>query len=197
ERLVRAAARAYAARDEDLLVLDQRRTLQPDWFQSPRMLGYAAYADRFAGNLAGVRDRVPYLKELGVTYLHLMPLLATRDGDNDGGYAVTDYRTVRPDLGTMADLRSLAASLRGQGISLVLDLVLNHVAREHQWAGDARAGDAAKRAYFHVFPDRTMPDAYEATLPEVFPNFAPGNFTWDDDLQGWVWTTFNEWQWDL
>ena len=197
ERLVRWAARAYAERDGDLLLLDQRRTLQPDWFQSPQMLGYATYADRFAGDLAGVRDRVPYLKELGVTYLHLMPLLLPREGDNDGGYAVADYRTVRPDLGTMDDLRSLSRSLRGQGISLVLDLVLNHVAREHAWAVKARDGDAAKRAYFHVFPDRTMPDAYEATLPEVFPDFAPGNFTWDDALQGWVWTTFNEWQWDL
>jgi amylosucrase len=197
ERLVRAAARAYGERADDLLVLDQRRTLQPDWFQSQQMLGYATYVDRFAGNLAGVRDRVPYLKELGVTYLHLMPLLLPRDGDNDGGYAVADYRTVRPDLGTMDDLRSLSASLRGQGISLVLDLVLNHVAREHRWAAQARAGDAAKRAYFHVYPDRSMPDAYEATLPEVFPDFAPGNFTWDADLKGWVWTTFNEWQWDL
>ena len=197
DRLVRAAARAYAVRDDDLLVLDQRRTLQPYWFQSQKMLGYATYVDRFAGNLAGVRDRVPYLKELGVTYLHLMPLLLPRDGDNDGGYAVADYRTVRPDLGTMDDLRSLSASLRRQGISLVLDLVLNHVAREHAWAVEARAGDAAKRSYFHVFPDRTMPDAYEATLPEVFPDFAPGNFTWDEALQGWVWTTFNEWQWDL
>ena len=42
-----------------------------------------------------------------------------------------------------------------------------------------------------------MPDAYERTLPEVFPDFAPGNFTWDDELQGWVWTTFNEFQWDV
>jgi amylosucrase len=197
ERLVRASARAYADRDTDLLRLDQQRTLEPDWFQSPRMLGYATYADRFAGDLSGVRDRVPYLRELGVNYLHLMPLLLPRDGDNDGGYAVVDYRTVRPDLGTMSDLRSLAESLRSQGISLVLDLVLNHVAREHEWAAAARAGDARKRAYFHVYPDRTVPDAYEATLPEVFPDFAPGNFTWDEALQGWVWTTFNSWQWDL
>ena len=61
----------------------------------------------------------------------------------------------------------------------------------------ARAGDPAYRDYFHVFPDRDLPDAYERTLPEVFPDFAPGSFTWDDELDGWVWTTFNEWQWDL
>jgi amylosucrase len=161
------------------------------------MLGYAAYADRFAGTIAGVKEKIPYLKELGVTYLHLMPVLLPRSGDNDGGYAVADYRTIRSDLGTMADLRSLSAALRAEGISPVLDLVLNHVAREHAWAAAARSGDPAKRAYFRIFDDRTMPDEYEETLPEVFPDFAPGSFTWDDDVSGWVWTTFNSWQWDL
>ena len=126
-----------------------------------------------------------------------MPLLQPREGDNDGGYAVADYRSVRRDLGTVDDLRALATTLRGQGISLVLDLVLNHVAREHEWAAKARAGDPTYRAYFHVHPDRSVPDAFEETLPEVFPDFAPGNFTWDDELRAWVWTTFNEWQWDL
>jgi amylosucrase len=196
-RLVRTAAEGFAARDEDLSRLDAERTLRPDWFQSPHMLGYAAYADRFAGDLRGVRERIPYLRELGVTYLHLMPLLQPREGDSDGGYAVADYRTVRPDLGTFEDLRALAADLRSQGISLVLDLVLNHVAREHPWAQKARAGDERYRRYFRIFPDRELPDAYERTLPEVFPDFAPGNFTWDDDVRGWVWTTFNSWQWDV
>lgn len=195
--LVGAAARAYADRDPELHRLDQERTLAPDWFQEPRMLGYAAYADRFAGDLQGVREHIWYLRELGVTYLHLMPLLLPREGDNDGGYAVADYRTVRPDLGTMADLRTLARDLRAEGISLVVDLVLNHVAREHEWARRARAGEHRYRDYFHVYPDRTLPDRYEETLWEVFPDFAPGSFTWDDELDGWVWTTFHSWQWDL
>ena len=196
-RLVRLATEGYRDRDADLLRLDLERSLEPDWLQSPRMLGYAAYADRFAGDLTGVRERIGYLRELGVTYLHLMPLLASREGDDDGGYAVSDYRTVRPGIGTFDDLRALAADLRGAGISLVLDLVLNHVAREHPWAVAARQGSARHRAYFHVFPDRSAPDAYERTLPEVFPEFAPGSFTWDEDLTGWVWTTFHSFQWDV
>jgi amylosucrase len=195
--LVASAARAYAERDPELHRLDQQRTLAPDWFQDPRMLGYATYTDRFAGDLDGVRGSVDYLRDLGVTYLHLMPLLQPREGDNDGGYAVADYRTVRADLGTMADLRTLAGELRQAGISLVLDLVLNHVAREHDWAVRARAGEQRYRDYFHVYPTRTLPDAYEQTLFEVFPDFAPGSFTWDDDVDGWVWTTFHSWQWDL
>lgn len=195
--LVRRAATAYRDRDPELHRLDRRRTLQPDWLQTPGMFGYAAYADRFAGTLEQVSGRLDYLAELGVTYLHLMPLLRPRDGDNDGGYAVANYREVRPDLGTTEDLRDLATALRRRGMSLVVDLVLNHVAKEHEWAEKAKAGDPKYRDYFYAFPDRTMPDAYEATLPEVFPDFAPGNFTWDDEMQAWVWTTFNLWQWDV
>jgi amylosucrase len=196
-RLTELAATAYRDRDPDLHHLDLVRLLQPDWLQQPRMMGYAAYADRFAGDLPGVERRIPYLKELGVSYLHLMPLLRPRAGDSDGGFAVADYRDVRPDLGTLDDLRRLAKSLRDNGISLVLDLVLNHVAREHAWAQAARAGSQRHRDYFHVFPDRAQPDAYERTLPEVFPEFAPGSFTWDPEVGGWVWTTFNQWQWDV
>ena len=196
-RLVTMAATAAARRDPDLRRLDEARTLRPGWFQDPRTVGYACYADRFAGDLAAVRKDIDYLAELGVTYLHLMPVLRPREGDNDGGYAVADYRSLRPDLGTMADLRELAAALHERGISLVLDLVLNHVAREHEWAVRARAGEQRYRDYFYVFEDRTVPDAYERTLPEVFPDFAPGSFTWDDELSAWVWTTFNTFQWDV
>ena len=199
-RLVVIAARGFAVRPDDLRALDERRLLRPDWIQQPEAFGYACYTDRFAGDLPGLERRLDHLEDLGVTYLHLMPLLQPRAGDNDGGYAVQDYRAMRPDLGTVDDLRDLATRLRGRGISLVIDLVLNHVAREHAWAAAARAGDEAYRDYFHVFADRTGPagpDAYERTLLEVFPDFAPGNFTYDDDLGSWVWTTFNSWQWDL
>ncbi|RRD30080.1 alpha-amylase family protein [Actinomyces bowdenii] len=195
--LVERAAHAYAERDPELRRLDLARTLDPAWAQDPGRIGYAAYTERFAGTLRGVEERIDYLRELGVTYLHLMPLLTPRPGDSDGGYAVADYRTVREDLGTMADLEALTAELRQAGISLVVDLVLNHVAAEHEWARRARAGEQRYRDYFLIFPDRTEPDAYEQTLPEVFPDFAPGNFTWDEELGGWVWTTFNSFQWDI
>jgi amylosucrase len=199
-RLVVLAAQGYAERPDDLHALDERRLLRPDWIQQPDRFGYACYVDRFAGDLAGMARRLDHLEDLGVTYLHLMPLLQPREGDNDGGYAVQDYRAVRSDLGTVDDLRDLATALRARGISLVVDLVLNHVAREHAWAAAARAGDPTYRRYFHVFDERTGPagpDAYERTLPEVFPELAPGSFTFDDELGAWVWTTFNSWQWDL
>jgi amylosucrase len=155
DRLVAIARAGHDARPADLRELDERRLRDPDWFQLPSMIGYAAYADRFAGTLAGVGERASYLRDLGVGYLHLMPLLTPRPAPNDGGYAVQDYRSVRPDLGTVDDLRTLTGTLRHHGISLCLDLVLNHVAREHAWAEAARAGDAEKRASSPTEPSRT------------------------------------------
>jgi amylosucrase len=194
--LVLDALDAAAARPAPLRLLDRRREIDPGWFQRSRMIGYVCYADRFAGSLRGVRQHLGYLAELGVTYLHLMPLLQPRDGDNDGGYAVADYGAVDRRLGSMADLEVLAAELRGRGIALCIDLVLNHTAREHEWARKALAGDPACREMYLIYPDRTGPDAYEATLPEVFPGTAPGSFTEVPGL-GWVWTTFHDYQWDL
>jgi amylosucrase len=172
ERAAEIAARNFRQRPEDLRLLDLRRHADPQWYQHPRMLGYAAYADMFAGDLNGVRGKIDYLAELGVTYLHLMPLLKPRPGANDGGYAVMDYRAVRDDLGTVDDLRDLATALRRSGISLTVDLVLNHVATEHAWARAAASGDHVYRDYFFMFADRDIPDAYERTLPEVFFEFA-------------------------
>jgi amylosucrase len=195
-QLVLDALAAAAARPTALRLLDRRREIDPAWFQRSRMIGYACYADRFGGSLPGVRRHLDYLVELGVTYLHLMPLLRPRAGENDGGYAVEDYDAVDPRLGTMADLEALAAGLRERGIALCIDLVLNHTAREHEWACKALAGERSYREMYLIYPDRTGPDAYERMLPEVFPDTAPGSFTKVPEL-GWVWTTFHDYQWDL
>jgi amylosucrase len=194
--LVSDAIDAAAARPERLRILDRRREIDQAWFQRSRMIGYVAYADRFAGSLEGVAKHLDYLVELGVTYLHLMPLLRPRAGENDGGYAVQDYDEIDPRVGTMADLQALADDLHERGIALCIDLVVNHTAREHAWAQQALAGDPVYGDCYLVFPDRTLPDAYERTLPEVFPDMAPGSFTEVAGL-GWVWTTFHEFQWDL
>jgi amylosucrase len=197
ERVLGVLAAGAAGRRRELRDVDTRREIDPAWFQRPDLVGYVAYAERFGNTLGGVRARLDYLSELHVTYFHLMAVLRPRPGANDGGYAVADYTQVDPMLGTWTDLVALTDDLRGRGISLCLDLVLNHTAREHPWAVAARAGSARHRAMYHVFDDRTMPDAHEATLPEVFPELAPGNFTWDDELSAWVWTTFHDYQWDL
>ncbi len=188
-------------RPADLQELDRAREADPDWFTSNRMLGGVLYVDRYAGDLAGVRRQIPYLVELGLTYLHLMPLFEAPAANSDGGYAVSSYRAVDPALGTMQDLRDLAAELRRNGIALVLDFIFNHTSDEHAWARAARAGDPEHEGYYWIFPDRTMPDAYERTVREIFPDDHPGSFvpvpTPDGTGQRWVWATFHSFQWDL
>ncbi|WP_230405151.1 alpha-amylase family glycosyl hydrolase [Undibacterium rugosum] len=196
-QLMQVLADALQARPAGLQKLDQQRSQQPDWFTREDRLGYCAYTDRFAVNLQGVRQRIPHLQQLGVTYLHLLPFLKARAGENDGGFAVSDFNQVEATLGSMQDLEQLTQALRESGISLCSDFILNHVADDHPWAIAARAGDAKYRDYFYHYPDRTMPDQFEATLGQVFPQVAPGNFSYIGALQSWVWTTFYPYQWDL
>jgi len=193
---VAAASASWNARPLDLKVRDAQRAADPDWFQSERMLGGVCYVDRYAGNLAGIRDQIPYFRELGLTYLHLMPLFDAPEGDNDGGYAVSSYRRVNPSLGTMQQLTELAADLRLAGISLVLDFIFNHTSNEHEWAQKAVAGDPEYTDFYLIFPDREMPDAYERTTREIFPDDHRGSFVQLEDGR-WIWSTFYHYQWDL
>lgn len=197
ERILALAASSWAERPAELKALDAEREAQPTWHQSEKMLGGVCYVDLFAGDLKRLAEHIPYFQELGLTYLHLMPLFAAPAGDNDGGYAVSDYRTVDARLGTMDDLRALAADLRAAGMSLVLDFIFNHTSDEHRWAEAALAGDADHGEYYFLFEDRTLPDAYDRTLREIFPDQHPGSFTWRPEIGKWVWTTFNVFQWDL
>ncbi len=196
-QLMAALGGLMAARPAALRWLDDQREADPAWFAGQHMLGYSAYVPQFGGTLQGVAARIPHLRELGVGYLHLLPFLRARAGENDGGFAVASFADIEPALGGGEDLETLTAALRANGISLCSDLVLNHVADDHAWARGAAAGDERLRAFFHVFPDRAQPDRYEQSLGQVFPEAAPGNFTWVDAMQGWVWTTFYPFQWDL
>jgi len=195
--LTRAMRAAWEARAPELKRLDLARDLEPDWFQRPGMVGYVFYIDRFAGDLKGVRKRLEYLADLGVTYIHFMPCLKPREGDNDGGYSVQDYRRIAPHLGTMEDFEETVAAARALGMSTCIDLVLNHTAMEHDWAVRARRGEADYRDYYLTFPDDTLPNEYEKTAHEVFPAHAPGNFLFNEEMGRWVWTSFNDHQWDL
>jgi glycosidase len=197
EDLLDTLARMWFERPSDLKALDARRETDPLWFQSAEMLGGVCYVDLFAGDLTGIHKAIPYFKELGLTYLHLMPLFRVPEGENDGGYAVSSYREVNPALGSMQELVALAAELRGQGISLVLDLVFNHTSDEHIWAQRALEGDPEFQEYYRMFPDRRIPNAYEAHLREIFPDERPGSFTYRSEIDRWVWTTFHSYQWDL
>ena len=197
ETILATATEMWLQRPEELKALDALREADPDWYQSNRMVGAMCYVDLFAGDIQGLREKIPYLLEMGITYLHLMPVFQVPEGDSDGGYAVSSYREIHPPLGSMEDLAELATELRRHGISLVLDFVFNHTSDEHEWAKRALAGDAEFQEYYRMFPDRELPDAYEASLIDVFPDERPGAFTYLTRLKKWVWTTFHSYQWDL
>ena len=197
QRLLQALRSGWAARPAELKRLDLQRDLEPDWFQRPGMAGYVFYIDSFTGSLKAVLGKLDYLCDLGITFVHFMPCLRPRPGDSDGGYSVMDYRQFNPEMGTMAEFEEVAAALRARGISVCIDLVLNHTAKEHAWATAAAKGDAAYQDYYLMFDDPALPRHYEKSLVEVFPDHAPGNFTEYPHFGKWVWTTFNEHQWDL
>ncbi len=202
EALLTAAARSFAEREAELAARDDERESGPRWFVDHKAVGGVLYVDRFAGTLEGVRKQIPYFQSLGLTYLHLMPLFKSPPGDNDGGYAVSDYRSVDARLGSMDELRQLAAELKAAGMSLVVDFILNHTAEDHPWAEAAKAGDPDKQAFYFMFDDRQMPDQYQPFLRAIFPDRGSDAFTWRPEAPGpnggkWVWTTFYRFQWDL
>ncbi|HQT70348.1 MAG TPA: amylosucrase [Thiobacillus sp.] len=195
--LVETLAQRYIERAPALRKSDLARERDYNWFLSQKWVGMALYCDRFADNLQGLHDNLPYLQELGINLLHVMPILDCPPDKRDGGYAVRDFYRVDPRFGTLQDIEALAATLKRRDMLLVLDVVVNHTSDDHDWAQRARQGDTHYQDYYYVFDDREIPDIYEETLPEIFPAHAPGNFTWDAAMGKWVMTVFNTYQWDL
>ncbi|MFZ9017718.1 MAG: alpha-amylase family glycosyl hydrolase, partial [Ilumatobacteraceae bacterium] len=197
DRLLALATDAVARRPARLVDRDRARLADPDWFLSNRRIGYTAYLERFADDLPGLLRRLDHLTELGIDTIHLLSVLHPRHGENDGGFAVRDHTTPDPRLGTVEHLTAAIDALHGRGISLCLDFVLNHTSDDHEWAMAAKNGSVYHRQLFRTYTDRGEPDRWEEHLPEIFPDLAPGNFTWVPELDRWVWTTFREFQWDL
>ena len=184
-------------RSKRLKCRDAEKSMTPDWYKSESLLGMMLYIDNFAGDLNGVREKLPYLKKANVNYLHLMPFLDTVPERSDGGYAVADFRKVRPDLGIMEELEALTESCHAQGMNVCMDFVMNHTSEDHEWAKRARAGDGRYMSRYFFYADPSVPKEYDKTVPQVFPTTAPGNFTWLSDAGHWVMTTFYPYQWDL
>ncbi len=195
--LVETMAKQYISRPEKLRTLDIERELDYNWFLSQKWVGMTLYCNGFAGNLKGMRENLHYFQELGVNLVHIMPILRCPEGKSDGGYAVSDFRKIDPRIGTLEDLQNLSDDMQQRDILLTLDVVLNHTSDEHEWAQKARAGDKKYQDYYYTFESRTVPDMFEQSMLEVFPETAPGNFTWDEEMQRWVMTVFNNYQWDL
>ena len=197
QKLVETMALQYIKRPAQLRQLDLAREKDYNWFLRQQLVGMALYCKGFAGNLNNLQQRLPYFQELGVNVVHVMPIMRCPEGSSDGGYAVSDFREINPEVGTLEDLRSLAEEMKKRDILLVLDVVVNHTSNKHYWATRAKAGEEKYQDYYYCFATRNIPDMFEQSMPEIFPETAPGNFTWDEEMNRWVMTVFNDFQWDL
>lgn len=187
----------YQVRKQKLHNRDEKRVNEPDWFKKKDMLGMMLYIDNFAGNLKGVQEKLGYLKECKVNCVHLMPFLDSPEGRSDGGYAVADFRKVKPELGTMEDLAALTDACHAKDMNVCMDFVMNHTSEDHEWAKRARRGEGEYMSRYFFYDNDEIPKKYEETVPQVFPTTAPGNFTYLPDLNHYVLTTFYPYQWDL
>ena len=189
--------RFYMERNAELRASDACREKRPDWYRQNDMMGMMFYIDNFAGNIKGVQNKLGYIEQCGVNYIHLMPFLDTPEGRSDGGYAVSDFRKVQEKLGTMEDLEHLTAACHEKKINVCMDFVMNHTSEDHEWAKRARQGEGEYMSRYFFFDNWDIPAKYEQTVPQVFPTTAPGNFTWLPDSGHFVMTSFYPYQWDL
>ena len=189
--------KAYSERDPYLRMMDEAREAHPDWYRDRDMLGMLMYVQCFGKTLKGVQKHLDYVEQCGVNYIHYMPLLQSPKGRSDGGYAVADFRAVEPELGTMEELAELNADCHKRGISVCLDFVMNHTSEDHEWAMRAKAGDPEYQRRYFFYDNWDIPNEFEKTVPQVFPQTAPGNFSWCPEVGKVVMTTFWPYQWDL
>lgn len=195
--LLRSLIQEHQGREAGLKKRDKEKAAQGVWFLSNQLAGMSLYVDRFAGSLKTMPTKLSHLEELGVNFLHLMPIFESPAGESDGGYAVSDFRKVDPRFGSLQDLISLRKKMHSQGMYLMLDIVLNHTSHHHEWAQKAKEGDSYYQSFFYTYDSRSIPDEFERDMPEIFPESAPGNFTWSEEMGKWVMTVFHKYQWDL
>ena len=197
DKVIDTIIQAYQNRSKTLREKDIEKLKKGTWFLSNKLAGMSLYVDRFCGSIKNLEDRLDYFTELGVNVLHLMPLFESPEGESDGGYAVSDFRKIDSRFGTLDDLQKLQEVMQSKDIHLMIDIVLNHTSHHHEWAKKARQGDAEYQQYYYMYDDRNIPNEFDKTMPEIFPESSPGNFSYDAESKKWVMTVFHNYQWDL
>jgi amylosucrase len=197
DELVAAIIQSYKERPVSMRRRDDAKEIYGQWFLDNKLAGMSLYVDRFCGNIKTLETKLSYFNELGVNLLHLMPLFESPEGESDGGYAVSNFRKVDSRFGTLDELKCLQQKMEAEGMYLMIDIVLNHTSHQHEWAKKAKAGEKQFQDYFYMYGDRNIPNQFEQTMPEVFPESSPGNFTFNKETNKWVMTVFHHYQWDL
>ncbi len=145
------------------------------------------------GDFRGLLKKLPYLKELGVTALWILPFYPSPLRDD--GYDIADYMSINPDYGTMHDFREFLREAHARGIRVITELVLNHTSDQHAWFQRARrAKPGSPWRDFYVWSDD--PDKYrDARI--IFKDFEPSNWSWDPVAKAYYWHRFYAHQPDL
>ncbi|MGE5108307.1 MAG: amylosucrase, partial [Sphingobacteriales bacterium] len=196
-QMIEVIIRAYLTRSDTLKKKDEEKAEKGNWFLNNEITGMSLYVDRFCGNLKNLSNKLHYFEKLGVNLLHLMPVFESPAGESDGGYAVSNFRKVDERFGSLKDLQTLHQKMNKAGMYMMIDIVLNHTSHRHEWALKAKEGDPKYLDYFYMFADRKIPDEYDKTMPEIFPESSPGSFTYVPECNKWVMTVFHNYQWDL
>ncbi|WP_345752610.1 alpha-amylase family protein [Microbacterium rhizophilus] len=126
------------------------------------------------GDIPGLISRLPYLADLGVTCLWLMPFFPT--AQRDDGYDITDFFSVDPRLGTLGDMVELIRVARGLGIRIIIDFVMNHTSDRHPWFQQARRSQDDPKRDWYVWRDEPP----EKPDPPVFPGDEDTTWTRDE-----------------
>ncbi|MEY2918406.1 MAG: hypothetical protein RIS73_2120 [Bacteroidota bacterium] len=197
KQLIDTMVKAYIQRPLALKHRDEEKDKKGNWYLSNEITGMSLYVDRFCGNLKNLADKLDYFKNLGVNLLHLMPVMESPAGESDGGYAVSDFRNVDERFGTMEELNAVQKKMSNEKMYLMMDIVLNHTSHKHAWAQKAKQGDKKYQDYFYMYNDRYIPDQFDKAMPDIFPESAPGNFTYVEECNKWVMSVFHNYQWDL
>jgi maltose alpha-D-glucosyltransferase/alpha-amylase len=170
----------------------------PDWYKDAVI--YQTHVKAFydadgdgCGDFRGLAQKLDYIVELGVTAIWLLPFYPSPLRDD--GYDISDYRTVNPAYGTLADFRRFVRACHDRGIRVITELVVNHTSDQHKWfqrAHKAKPGSAARN--FYVWSDT---DEKYAGTRIIFLDTERSNWTWDAEAQAYYWHRFYAHQPDL
>ncbi|MHB1708320.1 MAG: maltose alpha-D-glucosyltransferase [Thermoplasmataceae archaeon] len=144
------------------------------------------------GDFNGLRIKLPYLHDLGVDAIWLLPFY--KSPLKDDGYDISDYYSIQPEYGTLEDFKGFIAEAHALNIRVVADLVLNHVSDQNQWFQDAKKSrDSPKRDWF-VWSDS---DAKYSGVRIIFIDSEISNWTWEPNTKQYYWHRFYSHQPDL
>jgi maltose alpha-D-glucosyltransferase/alpha-amylase len=144
------------------------------------------------GDLPGLISRLEYLARLGVTCLWLSPVHPSPR--RDGGYDVSDYYGIAPEIGSLGDFVDLVHQARNLGMRIMIDLVVNHTSNEHPWFQSARASEDSPYRDWYVW---SADEPSDITQGMVFPGRQKTTWSYDDEAGAWYYHRFYDFQPDL